>query len=175
MCAPTQSDRRRLRRGELECSPQPPLAHPEAPRKTLSIRSRLPAEPSGGRLQALQLEEAASSRTGGPFRERHLRNSPADWHLRCWFSDSEMALCWLALRLHWVSSGSDESTRQSAMTAGLSLPVREMTWPSETYSDAFLSRRGGNPNTRYRAIKSETWRWHFRGVVYIFRKHLLFA
>src|SRR5580704_10233882 len=61
------------------------------------------------------------------------------------------------------------------MSAGSSVPMREMTCPSETYSDAFLSRRDGNPNTRYRAIKSETWRWHFRGVVYIFRKHPLFA
>src|ERR1700719_4722805 len=50
-----------------------------------------------------------------------------------------------------------------------------MTCPSETYSDAFLPRRSGNPNTRYRAIESKTWRWHFRGVVYIFRKHRLFA
>jgi hypothetical protein len=53
--------------------------------------------------------------------------------------------------------------------------LREMTCPSETYSDAFLFRRSGNPNTRYRAIESKTWRWHFRGVVYIFRKHRLFA
>ena len=53
--------------------------------------------------------------------------------------------------------------------------MREMAGPSETYSDAFLSRRSGNPNTTYRAIKSETWRWHFRGVVYIFRKPRLFA
>lgn len=86
-----------------------------------------------------------------------------------------MEWCWSALLLPQVSSGSDESTRPAAMSAGSSVPMREMACPSETYSDAFLSRRSGNPNTRYRAIKSETWRWHFRGVVYIFRKPRLFA
>src|SRR4029077_15359211 len=110
-----------------------------------------------------------SSRTGVRFREHRPRNNPAKPYQRRGLFEYEMAWCWSAVRLPQGSSGADENTRESAMSAGSSVPMREMTCPSETYSDAFLYRRDGNPNTRYRAIKSETWRWHFRGVVYIFR------